>query len=1381
MALADQRNVTARERNGSKSSAPKAPASISSAVASRSVPDSNVADLPVHFVQTPVEVEGGKFPAFVFSRQYYIDKYPDIKEIVKSNPLFDVERHFWDFGAQEGRLPSLDFDLHHVRHRLGRSFALHVIGEAAVAAYFDLPEADRFIPNAWFNPWAFRNLYKSRFPRIINLCVYELFVFYLEIVATEQVSPNGLFSEAAYCEANPDVAAGVAGGRIASGFAHFAEMDDPARAGTLLDFDADGPSVIEAHRAERNFVLFPGQEVGARLWWFDEHFYLTVYPDVHALKRHGVIRSGLEHFMVLGDREGRLAHPALADIAARPRGTSLTAALAARGSAERTVSLAVAAETASVLYHQSFAAPRPIVDEALWRVTAPASVNARLDAEGYRRANPDLHVYPTDQALASHWRSHGLREQRLAPGTNLFGDRPLHLEDLGRFAIGGVNLFGALSAPSGLGAAARGYRDAMRAAGIIVDEYDVTGATRPGGAFQLFDPAKLRFGHNFICLNPDHIATLLDSYGSALFDHRINIGAWVWEMQVARPEWNAVLGAFDLIVTPSMFCKRAFAAVTARSIETIPYVVDRATLLAERERAEPSHWLKAIENGKKARRQTDRARTVVLFVMDASSYTARKGIDVFRAVVERVTAQAPGAFLFVLKTHSRDTGGLGLDDMPADTLVIDAVLDAPNLLMLKSAVDLYISPHRSEGFGLNIFESLVLGVPALVSDYAGATELLGEHYPLLIPGRTAEVGVERGPYRAHAIWFEPDIDAIVATLIEFPKRDAAKRAALAETCRTVAETLSADAIGKALRDLLEQRCAFGLDVSRFLPVIGAPRDEIIALPHIMVGAAAPRHVAEDLVRPKFSVITPTYNTNPLWLEDLYADLCAQTVTNWEWCITDDSSTNPETRTALRDLRRRDTRVRVFFAERNAGISAATNQAVMLSAAPYVVMVDHDDRIDPRLLELYAARIGEPTPPELLYCDEDKILPDGSRGDHYFKPDFAPEHLMSVMYVLHCLCVRKSRFLELGGYRTAFDGAQDHDFALRAISAGAVFGHVAAPLYHWRMVESSSASTAAAKPQAESAGRRAVAEHLERLGVRGTVEPGAFTGSYRVRPTLPGEPVTLLMLTRFAQRPAAGGAKPICYAEQFVDTILEYPTHTDFRLVLVIDEGGEAMAQVIAKRDSRIEILVHRRGSAPFNFAAKANFAVAAATTERVVLLNDDMEALDGAWLDSVLEPLELPGVGIVGGRLLYADNSVQHAGIVLGLHGAAGHVFGGTDDSYIGYNGFTHVIRNYAAVTGAFMAFRRTLFSRIGGFDERYPIDFNDVDFCLRALETGQRVVYTPFARLRHFESRSAPRSAADSIDTERFTHRWQAIIARDPYYNPNLSRHSNLCEPARR
>jgi GT2 family glycosyltransferase/glycosyltransferase involved in cell wall biosynthesis len=1348
---------------------------------------SNVTELPTAKVaetEAAPERAARRIPFYVFDRQFYVDRYVDIGELLRQNPGFDVEGHFWDHGADEGRVPSLAFNPHHVGHRLARLLGIRVTGRAAIEAYFDLPEGERFIPNGWFNPWSFKQLYRQQFRQIQTLFPdieerndYQTFIFYLENVYAQRIAPNGLFSEEEYRAAHPDVATAIAHGQITSGFHHFATRNPP-QPGTLPDYDPQPLGYGGPWVAEQNVVLSDHADIGRSLWWYDESFYLTIYPDVHAMKRQGIIRSGLEHFMVRGDREGRLPHPALTALATRKREISLRAALADMPHDIAKIGLDVAAATAKLLRGQPYTAPPRIIDEALWRWVSPPAVDCTIDPLAYLKANPDLAGHVAVHEAAAHWRAFGLIEQRLVPGTNIFANRTLHLEDLGRYRPGGVNLFGPLSIASGLGAAARGYRDAMRAAGITVDEYDVAGATQPGKGFDLFDPAALRFGHNFICLNPDHIATLLDRYGSALFDRRVNIGAWVWEMPVARPEWNAVLGGFDLVVTPSDFCRSAFAAVTSRPIETIPYVVDRAALLARREQADTSVWLDRIERARSSgRRESDRPRTVVLFVMDASSYTARKGIDIFRAVATRMAAEAPGQFLFVLKTHSRDASARAASDIPPDTLVIDAVLDTAELIALKSSVDLYFSPHRSEGFGLNIFESLALGVPALISSHAGAPELLGEDYPLLIPGKPCEVGEERGPYRAHAIWFEPDVDAIVTALHAFPKRDTAAKSAMAETCARVAARLSAEAVGAALRRMLTERCAFDLDVSGFMPVIASPRDEFQALPQVMESRTESHRIAEDLVRPAFSVITPTYNTDPAWLEDLYADLAAQTCPSWEWCIADDGSTNPATIAALHDLRRRDCRIRVSFTRRNGGISAASNRAVMLSSAPYVVMVDHDDRLAPGLLAAYLARTARPAPPDVLYCDEDKILADGRRGDHFFKPDFAPEHLMSVMYVLHCLCIRKAHFLELGGYRTAFDGAQDHDFALRAASAGASFAHVSAALYHWRAVASSTASSVAAKPTADNAGRRAVAEHLERLGVKGVVEPGAFTGSYRVRPQLPDEPVTLLMLTRFAQGPA--GTKRVCYAEHFIDSILAHDPGAPFRLTLVIDEGGEAMASVLAKRDKRIDVLVHRREGAPFNFAAKANFAVRAAPTERVVLLNDDMEALDDGWLAAILEPLELPGVGITGGRLLYADDTVQHAGIVLGLHGAAGHLFAGSTDDYIGYNGFTHIMRNYSAVTGAFMAFRRRLFDAIGGFDERYPIDYNDVDFCLRGLEAGERVVYTPFARLRHFESRSAPRNSADTVDTARFAARWASVIERDPYYNPNLSRHSTLCEPA--
>ncbi|HEX4262408.1 MAG TPA: glycosyltransferase, partial [Acetobacteraceae bacterium] len=232
---------------------------------------------------------------------------------------------------------------------------------------------------------------------------------------------------------------------------------------------------------------------------------------------------------------------------------------------------------------------------------------------------------------------------------------------------------------------------------------------------------------------------------------------------------------------------------------------------------------------------------------------------------------------------------------------------------------------------------------------------------------------------------------------------------------------------------------------------------------------------------------------------------------------------------------------------------------------------------------------------------------------------------------------------------------------------------------------------------------------------------------------------------------------------------------DYEIRVIVDAGAEDAAAALPLLDERVSLVPYDRGRAPFNFAHKANAAVRGAEADRIVLLNDDMEALDGAWLGALLEMLEIPGVGIAGARLLYADDTVQHAGMVLGVLGAATHVLVNMPRRNMGYNLFSHVVRNYSVVTGACMAFRKTIFDGLGGFDESYPLDFNDVDFCLKAGEAGWRVVYTPFAELRHFESRSAKRMSFDALDQHRLLRRWATIIGRDPFYNVNLRRDSQF------
>jgi GT2 family glycosyltransferase len=614
--------------------------------------------------------------------------------------------------------------------------------------------------------------------------------------------------------------------------------------------------------------------------------------------------------------------------------------------------------------------------------------------------------------------------------------------------------------------------------------------------------------------------------------------------------------------------------------------------------------------------------------------------------------------------------------------------------------------------------------------------------------------------------------------------------AKAETARrgeALEAALSAAAIGAKFRAVLTKFCGLRKEghegeLERFVCLTDSPKDECLtfALPDTLDETARAQQLqmlVSQCGKPFFSIITPTYNSDPAWLQELYADLIGQSYPHWEWCISDDASTRPETIAALRDLRKRDARIQVRFGTRNAGISENTNQAVRIAAGRYVVMIDHDDRVAPDLLKTYRTWIGEQKEAMLLYCDEDKIDVAGRHVEAYYKPDFSPEHLMSCMYILHCLCVRKELFLELGGYRTAFAGAQDHDFVLRAASGGTPIWHVDACLYHWRITPGSAAASGEAKDYAPERGRLAVLDHLHRAGLQGTVEHGPIPGTYRPRPELPVAPVSLNILTGCAL--VAGAEEPVTYAECFVRSILEHPPAQDFELRIVVE--AERLVQIahLAGLSPRISLVPYVGNGSGFNFAEKANFSVRGSTHERVVLLNDDMLALDDEWLGALLEMLEIDGVGVVGGRLVRPAGTIQHAGIVLGIAGICAHVFENTPQTDIGYNAFPRIIRNYSAVTGALLAFRKSAFDLAGGFDETYPIDYNDVDFCLKLREAGLRVVYTPYARLVHFESRSAKRLVADSIDARRFSRKWDAQIRRDPFYNINLTRSGVVFEEA--
>jgi GT2 family glycosyltransferase/glycosyltransferase involved in cell wall biosynthesis len=1324
-------------------------------------------------------------PGYVFDDKFYRSFYPDIANACNNSPEFDARAHFFEHGLIERRQSSLFFNPELVRMRLAKVSGREIPVPETVSAFLALPHEDRFVPNDWFNAHFFRTEYGHAFDNLEGMSDYAAFEFYLAEAGLNFLSPNGLFAEEAYRSRYPELDGAIDCGVYASGFHHYIVAGVHAR----LEWCSRIEGVVLGHglsAGTRRDLLLSPEQIGAHAGpdvapWFDEAFYLATNPDVHELRRYGRFKSGLEHFLAFGVKEGRVPHPALAGeaVAAGRAGTMAELVARAAQSGRRlpgALAMRDAALLRSYMTERGWVRDPAALLERLWsRIERPA-VGGSFDAARYLAVNTDVRDAigaGNQQGALAHWQSAGLAEQRIAPGTNVFADRIVTLADLVTSAPAGVNYFGPISLPSGMGVAARGYIAALRAAGVPVAAFDVSGCVRPGAVIDPVAPADLPYRYNIFHLNPDQILPLVARLGTGIFDRRLNVGLWVWELPSPRPEWRSVLSGFDLIVTPSLYNREAFAAFTTTKTFAVPHPIEPSALRPDPAAPAAAHpALTALERARKS------GKRIVLFIMDASSYVARKGLDAYLELARTVERETPGAYVFCVKAHSRDRASGDVTAMlrSAPVTVIDELFDTTQLAALRRLADLYVSPHRSEGFGLNVFECLLAGTPVLVSRAGGVTDLLGEDYPLYIEGSLQAVGRDMGPYRAASVWFEPDPADMLDRFRRFFAEPKPVLKTLAALAKRIERAVAPEAVGRQFRDILALHGGFGLDLGELGRTLAAPHTQTLDIPGEAIAGPQARNLVSGLLAPVFSFVTPTWNTRPQWLRELYEDIKAQTVTSWEWCIHDDGSTDPETLAELDALKRRDARVVVRTGSANAGIATATNRAAELSSGQYLVLVDHDDRVAPRLLQAYLEVLSTARDSDILYCDEDKLLPDGSYGDHYFKPDWSPEHAMSVMYVLHCLCIRKDLFLKLRGYRRDYSGSQDHDFILRAAASGARIRHVDELLYHWRVVQGSAAGQADAKPYALDAGRRAVEDYARALGLDATVEPGLITGTYRVRPKIGEHRVAVNILTGAAYKVDPGKGRLI-YAEALIRSLIRfrYPVDVEFRLIT--DMRAIPAISPLAKLDKRVKVVPFERTSPEFNFSEKVNFSVRSTDRDTIVLMNDDMEALDKDWLPALIELLELPGVGITGGRLLYEGDAVQHAGIALGVNGASVHLFGGAPADYIGYNGFTHVIRNYSAVTGALMAFRRDTFDRLGGLDERYPIDFNDTDFCLRAVESGLRVVYTPFSVMRHYESRSAVRWAADRLDTEAFSARWRAVLERDPYYNRHLARTGAFCE----
>lgn len=534
-----------------------------------------------------------------------------------------------------------------------------------------------------------------------------------------------------------------------------------------------------------------------------------------------------------------------------------------------------------------------------------------------------------------------------------------------------------------------------------------------------------------------------------------------------------------------------------------------------------------------------------------------------------------------------------------------------------------------------------------------------------------------------------------------------------------------------------------------------------------------------MAAPRFSIVTPVYETPIGVLWSTIESVIAQTFGDWELCLVDDRSPSAKVRELLDACAAMDPRIRVEHRAENGGIVAASNTALTMASGEFVALLDHDDRLHPDALAMVDEAIRANPEADYLYTDEDKMTAKGHHAGPFLKPGWSPERMRTQMYTCHLSVLRRSLVEEVGGFDAEFEGAQDWDLVLKVTERARAVVHVPGVLYHWRGIEGSTAAAGAeggeaAKPWAFEAGAGAIQAHCVRTGVQATVErdPGD-PGVYHLNPALREEPLVSIVI------PTNGQRREIRYQEvtlvgHCVRSIVESSTYANYEIVVVADAStpAAAIAELEAAAGDRLRLVPYDK---PFNFAEKINLGAVHSRGEHLLLLNDDIEVSTPNWIERMVMYSSIAGVGAVGGLLLLEDGRVQHAGV--GFEGGLpGHPYYGYPRDVPGYANAVRIARDLLAVTGACLMTRRDVFDEVGGLSTTYPVNYNDVDYCLKQVERGRRVVYDPDLVMTHFESSSRSSDVAE-WEKSRLLTRWAGLTTANPYSNPYV--HNELPRPA--
>ena len=536
--------------------------------------------------------------------------------------------------------------------------------------------------------------------------------------------------------------------------------------------------------------------------------------------------------------------------------------------------------------------------------------------------------------------------------------------------------------------------------------------------------------------------------------------------------------------------------------------------------------------------------------------------------------------------------------------------------------------------------------------------------------------------------------------------------------------------------------------------------------------AMTQEIATFHYQPKISIAMPVYNVEEKWLRLCIDSILNQVYTNWELCMADDASTDPNVKKILTEYQQLDERIQVVFREQNGHISEATNSALAIATGEFVALLDNDDELAINAFYEVVKVLNENPELDLIYSDEDKIDMDGNRSDPAFKPDWSPDLLLGTNYISHLGVYRRSILEEIGGFRKGYEGSQDYDLVLRFTEKTTKerIKHIPKVLYYWRMLPTSTAVDQGSKGYAFEAGLRAVQDALVRRGINGHATHGAANGLYDVYYDIKSDKLVSIII------PTKNGYKDV---QRCVSSIIEKTTYQNYEIIMA-DNGSTdpKMHELYAEFEQQLPGRFFVESiDIPFNFSTINNRAAKKAHGEYLLFLNNDTEVITENWLTLMVSFAQQERIGCVGAKLLYPNNTVQHAGVILGLGGVAGHGHYGYPHGDLGYFGRLAINVNYSAVTAACLLMKKADFDAVGGFEEAFTVAFNDVDLCLKVQALGRDNVWLHEAELYHFESQTrgyddkGKKKKRFEQEKVMMEEKWGPLIENDPFYNPNLTR----------